>query len=111
MSYFEDIFQNKGQLDSQDFYKHIMKERGSRKYGMKAIVGTLASDEVKSFYDLNKHSALGDAETLCRLSNSRSLCDRFKSWVLGFQSMVGPSPLMCENENRRSQSLSRFFPG
>ena len=40
---------NKIQLDSQDFYKHVMEQYGSRKCGMKVIVETLASDKVKSF--------------------------------------------------------------
>ena len=52
---------------------------GSRQYGMKAIVETLANDKVKKFYEKNKHSALGDAETLCRLSNSKAMHDRFRS--------------------------------
>ena len=73
---FEDIFQSKIQLDSQDFYKHVMEQHGSRQCGMKAIVETLANDKVKKFYEKNKHSALGDAETLCRLSNSKALHDR-----------------------------------
>ena len=72
---FEDIFQSKIQLDSQDFYKHVMEQHGSRKCSMKAIVETLASDKVKTFYEKNKHSALGDAETLCRLSNSKAMHD------------------------------------
>ena len=46
-----------------------MEPHGSRKCGMKAIVETLASDKVITFYEKNKHIALGDAETLCRLSN------------------------------------------
>ena len=65
---------NKIQLDSQDFYKHVMEQHGSRQCGMKAIVETLANDKVKKFYEKNKHSALGDAETLCRLSNSKHGC-------------------------------------
>ena len=48
---FEDIFQSKIQLDSQDFYKHVMEQHGSRKCDMKAIVETLASDKVKTFYE------------------------------------------------------------
>ena len=63
--HFEDILKDKDQLDSQEFYKHVMQERGSRKYGMKTILETLASDELRCFYGMNKHSALGDAETLC----------------------------------------------
>ena len=94
-------------LDSQEFYKHVMQERGSRKYDMKTIVETLASDELRCFYGMNKHSALGDAETLCRLSHSRSLGARFSSWVIGFQSLVGPSPM----KKRRTQSVQRFIPG
>ena len=39
----EDIFQSKIQLDSQDFYKRVMGQYGSRRFGMKAIVETLAS--------------------------------------------------------------------
>ena len=68
-------------------------ERGSRKYGMKTIVETLANDDLKCFYGMNRHSALGDAETLCLLSQSKSLGARFSSWVIGFQSLVGPSPM------------------
>ena len=56
---FEVIFQSKIQLDSQDFYKHVMEQHGSRQCGMKAIVETLANDKVKKFYEKNKHSALG----------------------------------------------------
>ena len=63
--HFEDILKDKDQLDSQEFYKHVMQERGSRKFDMKPIVETLASDELRCFYGMNKHSALGDAETLC----------------------------------------------
>ena len=80
-------------LDSQDFYKHVMQERGLKKYGMKTIVETLANDDLKCFYGMNSHSALGDAETLCLLSHSKSLGARFSSWVVGFQSLVGPSPI------------------
>ena len=60
----EDIFQSKIQLDSQDFYKRVMGQYGSRRFGIKAIVETLASDNVKKFYKENKHSALGDTVTL-----------------------------------------------
>ena len=42
----------------------------SQTYEGEAIVETLASDKVITFYEKNKHTALGDAETLCRLSNS-----------------------------------------
>ena len=83
---FEDIFQSKIQLDSQDFYKHVMEQHGSRQCGMKAIVETLANDKVKKFYEKNKHSALGDAEMLCRLSNSKAMHDRFRSWVICYWS-------------------------
>merc|ERR1711989_157040 len=75
---FEDIFQSKIQLDSQDFYKHVMEQHGSRQCGMKAIVETLANDKVKKFYEKNKHSALGDAETLCRLSKGSPQKKRVK---------------------------------
>ena len=37
--------------DFQDFYKHVMEQHGSRKCSMKAIVETLASDKVKTFYE------------------------------------------------------------
>ena len=50
-----------------------MEERGLKKYGMKTIVETLANDDLKCFYGMNSHSALGDAETLCLLSQSKSL--------------------------------------
>ena len=65
-----------------------MQERGLKKYGMKTIVETLANDDLKCFYGMNSHSALGDAETLCLLSQSKSLGARFSSWVVGFQSLV-----------------------
>ena len=96
-------------LDSQDFYKHVMQERGLKKYGMKTIVETLANDDLKCFYGMNRHSALGDAETLCLLSHSKSLGARFSSWVVGFQSLVGPSPIPMVK--RRTQSVQRFIPG
>ena len=48
---FEDIFQSKIQLDSQDFYRYVMEQYESMKYSMKAIVETLASDKVKTFYE------------------------------------------------------------
>ena len=106
----EDIFQSKIQLDSQDFYKRVMGQYGSRRFGMKAIVETLASDNVKKFYKENKHSALGDAVTLCQLCNSRLLHDRFRNWVICFQSLIGPSNERLER--KRSQSLQRYnFPG
>ena len=77
---------------------------------MKAIVETLASDIVKKFYKENKYSALGDAVTLCQLSNSRLLHDRFRNWVIFFQSLIGPSNERLER--KRSQSLQRYnFPG
>ena len=104
---FEDIFQSKIQLDSQDFYKHVMEQHGSRKCGMKAIVETLASDKVKTFYEKNKHSALGDAETLCRLSNSKALHDRFRSWVICFNSLIGPAKERIKQ--KRSQYVQRYY--
>ena len=107
--HFEDILKDKDLLDSQDFYKHVMQVRGSRKYGMKTIVETLANDDLKCFYGMNRHSALGDAETLCLLSHSKSLGARFSSWVVGFQSLVGPSPIPMVK--RRTQSVQRFIPG
>ena len=45
----ENIFQSKIQLDSQDFNKRVMGQYGSRRFGIKAIVKTLASDNVKKF--------------------------------------------------------------
>ena len=101
--HFEDILKDKDLLDSQDFYKHVMQERGSRKYGMKTIVETLANDDLKCFYGMNSHSALGDAETLCLLSHSKSLGARFNSWVVGFQSLVGSSPIPMVK--RKTQSV------
>ena len=68
-----------------------MEQNGSRKFGMKAIVETLASDTVKVFYENNKHSALSDAETLCKISNSKALHDRFRNWVICFNSLIGPT--------------------
>ena len=54
--------------------------------------------------------ALGDAVTLCQLSNSRLLHDRFRNWVIFFQSLIGPSNERLER--KRSQSLQRYnFPG
>ena len=100
---------SKIQLDSQDFYKHVMQQHGSRRFGMKAIVETLATDNVKKFYSENKHSALGDAETLCKLSYSRLLHDRFRNWVICFQSLIGPTNVNLER--KRSQSVQRFIPG
>ena len=105
----ENIFGSKIQLDSQDFYKHVMQQHGSRRFGMKAIVETLATDNVKKFYSENKHSALGDAETLCKLSYSRLLHDRFRNWVICFQSLIGPTDVNLER--KRSQSVQRFIPG
>ena len=107
--HFEDILKDKDLLDSQDFYKHVMQERGSKKYGMKTIVETLANDDLKCFYGMNRHMALGDAETLCRLSHFQSLGARFSSWVVGFQSLVGPIPIPMVK--RRTQSVQRFIPG
>ena len=49
------------------------------------------TQKVKTFYEKNKHSALGDAETLCRLSNSKALHDRFRSWEICFNSLIGPA--------------------
>ena len=105
----ENIFGSKIQLDSQDFYKHVMQQHGSRRFGMKAIVETLATDNVKKFYSENKHSALGDAETLCKLSYSRLLHDRFRNWVICFQSLIGPTNVNLER--KRSQSVQRFING
>ena len=62
------------------------------KYGMKAIVKELASERLERFYEENKHSAVGDAETLCLLSNSRAIHDRFRSWVLCYQPLIGSIP-------------------
>ena len=73
------------------------------------IVWTLANDDLKFFYGMNRHSALGDAETLCLLSHSKSFGARFSSWVVGFQSLVGPSPIPMVK--RRTQSVQRFIPG
>ena len=102
--------QSKIQLDSQDFYKHVMEQHGSRQCGMKAIVETLANDKVKKFYEKNKHSALGDAETLCRLSNSKAMHDRFRSWVICFNSLIGPAKERIVQ--KRSQSVQRhYYPG
>ena len=56
-----------------------MVKHGSRKYGLKAIVETLDSENVKTFYETKKHSASGDAETLCKLSNSKALHDRLEA--------------------------------
>ena len=93
-----------------DFYKHVMEQHGSRKCSMKAIVETLASDKVKTFYEKNKHSALGDAETLCRLSNSKAMHDRFRSWVICFNSLIGPAKERIVQ--KRSQSVQRhYYPG
>ena len=91
------------------FYKHVMQQQHwSRRFGMKAIVETLATDNVKKFYSENKHSALGDAETLCKLSYSRLLHDRFRNWVICFQSLIGPTDVNLER--KRSQSVQRFIP-
>ena len=65
---FVNILEGKDLLDSQDFYKRIMREQASNdtkaiKFGMKAIIETLASDKVRKFYMENSHNALGDAET------------------------------------------------
>ena len=95
---FVNIFEGKDLLDSQDFYKRIMREQASNdtkaiKFGMKAIIETLANDNVRKFYMENSHNALGDAEALCRLSFSRPLHDRFRSWVICFQSLIGHGPM------------------
>jgi hypothetical protein len=42
----ENIFGSKIQLDSQDFYKHVMQQHGSRRFGMKAIVETLVKTNI-----------------------------------------------------------------
>ena len=104
---FEDIFQSKIQLDSQDFYKHVMEQHGSRKCDMKAIVETLASDEVKTFYEKKQHSALVDAETLSGLSNSKALHDRFRSWGICFNSLIGPAKERIKQ--KWSQSVLRYY--
>ena len=82
-----------------------MKQHGSRKYSMKAVVETLASDKVKTFYEKNKH-----AETLCKLSNFKALHDRFRSWVICFNSLIGPAKERIMK--KRSQSVQRcYYPG
>ena len=87
-----------------------MEQHESMKYSMKAIVKTLASDKVKTSYEKSKHSALGDAETLCKLSNTKALHDRFRSLVICFNSLIGS-----EKERimkKRSQSVQRcYYPG
>ena len=86
-----------------------MEQNGSRKFDMKAIVETLASDTVKVFYENNKHSALSDAETLCKISNSKALHDRFRNWVICFNSLIGPTEERIVK--KRSQSVQRnYFP-
>ena len=109
---FEDIFQSKILLDSQDFYKYVMEQHGSRKYGMMAIVETLASDNVKTKRFMRKTNivALGDAETFCKISISKALHDRLRSWVICFNSLIGPSKERIKQ--KRSQSVQRFYyPG
>ena len=114
-----DLFENMEQLDSQDFYIHVMKEQMETqlgplndfrgvKYGMKAIVKELASERLERFYEENKHSAVGYAETLCLLSNSRAMHDRFRSWVLCYQHLIGSIPAS-KSPKKRSQSTQRFF--
>ena len=61
-----------------------MEQHGSRKYGMKEIVETLASVKVKTFYEKN-------IVQMCKLSNSKALHDRFRSWVICFNSVIGPA--------------------
>ena len=68
------------------------------------------TQKVKTFYEKNKHSALGDAETLCRLSNSKAMHDRFRSWVICFNSLIGPAKERIVQ--KRSQSVQRhYYPG
>ena len=97
--------------ESEIDFKNASKDakQHTRRFGMKAIVETLATDNVKKFYSENKHSALGDAETLCKLSYSRLLHDRFRNWVICFQSLIGPTNVNLER--KRSQSVQRFIPG
>ena len=66
---------------------------------------------VKTFYEKNKHSALGDAETLCRLSNSKAMHDRLEAgWVICFNSLIGPAKERIMQ--KRSQSVQRhYYPG
>ena len=88
----------------------VMEQHGSRQCGMKAIVETLANDKVKKFYEKKKHSALCDPETLCILSNSKALYDRFKSWVICCNSLIGPAKDRIMQ--KRSQSVQiYYYPG
>ena len=65
---------------------------GSRKYGMMAT------------------RQLGDAETLCKLSNSKALHDRFRSWVICCNSLIGPAKDRIMQ--KRSQSVQiYYYPG
>ena len=106
---FEDIFQSKIQLDSQDFYKHVMEQHGSRKCGMKVIVETLASDKVKTFYEKNKQSALMMLKNSAKVT-LKALHDRFKSWVICFISLIGPAKERIMKN--RSQSVQGcYYPG
>ena len=44
-----------------------------------------------------------------KLSYSRLLHDRFRNWVICFQSLIGPTNVNLER--KRSQSVQRFIPG
>ena len=106
---FKDIFQSKIQLDSKDFCRYLMEQHGSRKYSMKAILETLASDKVKTFYEKNKQSALMMLKNSAKVT-LKALHDRFKSWVICFISLIGPAKERIMKN--RSQSVQGcYYPG
>ena len=69
-------------VDSQDFYKFIMREEyGISKYGMAAIVQQFGSYQVNEKYNSGAHGALCDAEVLAQITTSQQLKVRFKDWL------------------------------
>ena len=77
------VLDNKTILDSQSFYKQVMKKFGFEdKCGMKTIVAKLGSDTLQAFYQSSSHEALVYAETFCRLSTYKKLAVRFFDWML-----------------------------
>ena len=76
---------------------------------MKAILETLASDKVKTFYEKNKQSALMMLKNSAKVT-LKALHDRFKSWVICFISLIGPAKERIMKN--RSQSVQGcYYPG
>tara|TARA_Y100001956_G_C4100820_1_gene177566 strand:- start:372 stop:869 length:498 start_codon:yes stop_codon:yes gene_type:complete len=101
-----EVFDNKTILDSQSFYKQVMKKFGfGDKCGMESIVANLASDTLRAFYQSGRHEAIVDAETLCRLSTSKKLAVRFFDWML-FEKVFDITEPAEMQSDRRSKSVN-----